>query len=64
MEDSRKADPQYTGFGAHGTPHQDTICTQSSAGCIRMYNQDVIDLEDRVPVGANVVVRSALGTAA
>jgi lipoprotein-anchoring transpeptidase ErfK/SrfK len=27
-----------------------------SSGCIRMRNEDVIDLYDRVPVGARVIV--------
>ena len=33
-----------------------TIGTQVSSGCIRMRNEDVIDLYDRVPVGARVIV--------
>ncbi|NKB96040.1 L,D-transpeptidase family protein [Ochrobactrum intermedium] len=28
-----------------------------SSGCIRMRNEDVTDLYERVPVGAKVVVR-------
>jgi lipoprotein-anchoring transpeptidase ErfK/SrfK len=27
-----------------------------SSGCIRMRNEDVVDLYDRVPVGARVIV--------
>jgi hypothetical protein len=27
-----------------------------SSGCIRLFNQDIIDLYNRVPVGARVVV--------
>jgi len=27
-----------------------------SSGCIRLFNQDIIDLYNRVPVGAPVVV--------
>lgn len=52
------AHPQYTGFGAHGTPHQDTICTQSSAGCIRMKDADIDELFRIVPRGSEVVVRA------
>jgi hypothetical protein len=33
-----------------------TIDTQVSSGCIRMRNEDVIDLYDRVKVGTKVVV--------
>jgi lipoprotein-anchoring transpeptidase ErfK/SrfK len=44
-------------FRIHGTNEPDTIGHAVSSGCIRMLNQDVIDLYSRVPVGANVVVR-------
>ena len=30
-----------------------------SSGCIRMFNQDVIDLYERVPEGAEVIVLPA-----
>jgi hypothetical protein len=33
-----------------------TIGRSVSSGCIRMINQDVIDLYERTPVGARVVV--------
>jgi lipoprotein-anchoring transpeptidase ErfK/SrfK len=32
------------------------VGTASSSGCIRMLNEDVIDLYSRVPIGAPVVV--------
>lgn len=44
-------------FRIHGTNEPDTIGHAVSSGCIRMLNQDVIDLYSRVPVGASVVVR-------
>lgn len=44
-------------FRIHGTNEPDTIGHAVSSGCIRMLNQDVIDLYSRVPVGANVIVR-------
>jgi len=47
-----------TYYRIHGTNDPATIGNQGSAGCIRMFNQDVIDLYERVAVGANVVVRS------
>jgi lipoprotein-anchoring transpeptidase ErfK/SrfK len=34
----------------------ETIGTAVSSGCIRLVNQDIIDLYDRVPVGAPVIV--------
>ena len=35
-----------------------------SSGCIRMLNQDVIDLYQRTPLGAKVVVLASDGQAA
>ncbi len=46
-------------FRIHGTVEPWTIGTSVSSGCIRMINQDVIDLYQRTPVGARVVVLSA-----
>ncbi|NDV86836.1 L,D-transpeptidase family protein [Aurantimonas aggregata] len=53
-----------TYYRIHGTNEPSTIGRSVSSGCIRMFNQDVIDLESRVPVGATVVVRSAAGPVA
>ena len=49
-------DGQDTHFRLHGTTEPDTIGTAVSSGCIRLVNQDVIDLYKRVPVGTQVVV--------
>jgi len=43
-------------YRIHGTNEPSTIGTNVSSGCIRMMNEDVIDLYNRVPVGAKVVV--------
>jgi lipoprotein-anchoring transpeptidase ErfK/SrfK len=43
-------------FRIHGTNEPDTIGQAVSSGCIRMMNDDVIDLYQRVSVGARVVV--------
>lgn len=43
-------------YRIHGTDAPWTIGTAVSKGCIRMYNQDVIDLYPRVNVGAKVTV--------
>jgi lipoprotein-anchoring transpeptidase ErfK/SrfK len=43
-------------YRIHGSNEPWTIGTQVSSGCIRMRNEDVIDLYERVPVGAKVVV--------
>ncbi|TNC07991.1 L,D-transpeptidase [Methylobacterium terricola] len=43
-------------FRIHGTTEPESIGRSVSSGCIRMINQDAIDLYARVPVGAQVVV--------
>lgn len=43
-------------YRIHGTNEPETIGRSASSGCIRMRNIDVIDLFNRVPVGAKVVV--------
>ncbi|KAA9006020.1 L,D-transpeptidase [Histidinibacterium aquaticum] len=42
-------------YRIHGTPQPWTVGLSSSNGCIRMFNEDVIDLYERVNVGASVV---------
>jgi lipoprotein-anchoring transpeptidase ErfK/SrfK len=46
-------------FRIHGTVEPWTIGKNVSSGCIRMINQDVIDLYARAPAGAKVVVLSS-----
>ena len=43
-------------YRIHGTNQPTSIGQAVSSGCIRMRNEDVIDLYERVPVGAKVVV--------
>jgi lipoprotein-anchoring transpeptidase ErfK/SrfK len=43
-------------YRIHGTNEPETIGTNVSSGCIRLRNEDVIDLYGRVPVGAKVIV--------
>lgn len=43
-------------YRIHGTDAPWTIGTAVSKGCIRMYNEDVLDLYPRVPVGTRVWV--------
>lgn len=43
-------------YRIHGTNEPYTIGTNVSSGCIRMMNQDVEDLYDRVAVGTKVVI--------
>jgi lipoprotein-anchoring transpeptidase ErfK/SrfK len=51
--------PSYTGFGAHGTPMPDTICTMSSMGCIRMLAPDIQELFKILPRDARISVRAS-----
>ncbi|MBD0413059.1 L,D-transpeptidase [Oryzicola mucosus] len=44
-------------YRIHGTNQPWTIGGAVSSGCIRMRNEDVVELYERVPVGARVVVR-------
>lgn len=43
------------GYRIHGTPNWRSIGHYASSGCIRMINQDVIDLYERVPNGSSVI---------
>ncbi len=43
-------------YRIHGTNEPSTIGHNVSSGCIRMMNEDVIDLYNRVPVGSKVIV--------
>jgi lipoprotein-anchoring transpeptidase ErfK/SrfK len=45
-----------TEYRIHGTNKPDTIGKQVSSGCIRLTNDDVTDLYERVKVGAKVIV--------
>ena len=48
--------PELTGFGIHGTWERDSIGKQSSAGCVRMLNEDVEELFDLVPRKTTVII--------
>jgi lipoprotein-anchoring transpeptidase ErfK/SrfK len=43
-------------YRIHGTNAPDTIGQRVSSGCIRLTNEDVKDLYERVKIGARVVV--------
>ena len=44
-------------YRIHGSNEPHTIGQAVSSGCIRMTNEDVVDLYDRVRVGTRVVVK-------
>jgi lipoprotein-anchoring transpeptidase ErfK/SrfK len=45
-------------YRIHGSNEPDTIGQAVSSGCFRMVNDDVIDLYNRVNVGATVIVKN------
>ncbi|WP_378945987.1 L,D-transpeptidase [Mesorhizobium sp. ANAO-SY3R2] len=46
-----------SGYRLHGTPEWNSIGKAMSSGCIRLMNQDIVDLYNRVEVGAKVIVQ-------
>lgn len=47
-----------TYYRIHGTMDPSSIGKATSAGCIRLFNQDIMDLYDRIPMGTTVKVRT------
>jgi lipoprotein-anchoring transpeptidase ErfK/SrfK len=47
---------QDTMFRLHGTNQPWTIGQAVSSGCIRLTNEDIVDLYQRAPVGTTVLV--------
>ncbi len=47
---------QDTIYRIHGTPEPWTIGLNVSSGCIRMNNDDIVDLASRIEIGAKVIV--------
>lgn len=46
-------------YRLHGNPDERSIGQAVSSGCVRLMNQDVIDLYERVPAGSPIVVWGA-----
>ncbi|MBP1850220.1 L,D-transpeptidase [Rhizobium halophytocola] len=44
-------------YRLHGSPEWNSIGRAVSSGCVRLMNQDIIDLYDRVPEHAKIIVR-------
>lgn len=51
-----RVDSQRRYIYIHGTPDSEPMGEPRSHGCIRMRNQDVLELFDRVPVGTPVII--------
>lgn len=47
-----------TMYRIHGTMDPSSIGKATSAGCIRLFNQDILDLYERIPMGTTVKVRT------
>jgi len=43
-------------YAIHGTNRPESVGRDASYGCIRMFNDHIIDLYDRVTVGTKVIV--------
>lgn len=48
--------PGFVDIGIHGTPFPESIGTRATEGCIRLRNEDIIDLKQRVGVGTTVII--------
>ncbi|MFC1593912.1 L,D-transpeptidase family protein [Candidatus Omnitrophota bacterium] len=44
------------GYGIHGTTQPESIGTQATEGCVRMYNKDVEEVYSILPVNTEVVI--------
>jgi lipoprotein-anchoring transpeptidase ErfK/SrfK len=51
-------DGQDTLYRLHGTPEYWSIGEAVSSGCVRLVNQDIIDLYSRAPVGTPIIVHA------
>lgn len=45
-------------YGIHGTTRSSSIGSAASHGCIRMFNKDVIELYNIVPIGTPVLIKN------
>lgn len=57
-----KINVPWGGYGIHGTDNPSSIGTAASHGCVRMYNEDVNELYDIVPLGTPVRIVGATFT--
>jgi hypothetical protein len=46
----------YRRYGIHGTNAPESIGVHISSGCIRLYNDDILELYDLVPEGTPVII--------
>lgn len=48
--------PGFWDIGIHGTPFPESIGTRATEGCIRLRNEDILDLKEQVKVGTVVII--------
>ncbi len=48
--------PGYRDIGIHGTPFPESIGTRATEGCVRLRNEDIVDLKNRVKLGTWVII--------
>ena len=48
------------GYGIHGTKEEDTLGQQVSLGCVRMRDDEVIELFEMIPSGTEVEIVDSL----
>ena len=48
--------PGFRDIGIHGTPFPESIGTRATEGCIRLRNEDILDLKQQVKVGTTVII--------
>ena len=48
--------PGHKGIGIHGTHKPESIGTRDTEGCIRLKNEDITDLKEKVNIGMVVIV--------
>ena len=40
----------------HGTNHEDSLGQPKSCGCIRMFNEDILELYELLPIGTSIFI--------
>lgn len=48
--------PGFWDIGIHGTPFPESIGSRATEGCVRMRNEDIVDLKERVKLGTVVII--------
>jgi len=48
--------PGFRDIGIHGTPFPESIGSRATEGCIRLTNEDIVDLKNRVKLGTVVII--------